>query len=174
MTSHGSRPSGCTGYTHFEEELVNAMNDFVNAADAPTFDADGIVRGARRKRATAIAGVAAALVVAGGGTALATAVTNGSDAPKPAAAATATEATTVTTDEAATVLVSGSKYKIDLAGIDLDFAKQRLLKSQLQPGTVSEVPCGKNGKPGSVIAADPHSPKTVFKGDTVNLTICAD
>ncbi|MFE4915266.1 PASTA domain-containing protein [Streptomyces sp. NPDC056652] len=148
------------------------MNDFANAADAPAFDADGIARRARRKRATAIAGIAAALIVAGGGTALATAVTNGSDAPKPATAATtpADEAT----DEAATILVTGSKFKIDLKGLSLDFATQQLLKSQLRPGTASEVPCAKNGKPGSVIAVAPHSPKTVSKGDTINLTLCAD
>ncbi|MFE2743701.1 PASTA domain-containing protein [Streptomyces scopuliridis] len=147
------------------------MNDFVNASDAPNFDTDGIVRGARRKRATAIAGIAAALIVAGGGTALATAVGGGSDTtPKPAAAAT------VTTDDAATILVSGSgsTYKLDFAGISQDFAKQGLLKSQLELGTVSEAPCGKNGKPGTVIAVDPHSPKTVAKGDTVNLTVCTD
>lgn len=167
MTSFSSRPSGCTGYTPFEEELVNAMNDFVNAADAPRFDTAGIERGARRKRATAIAGIAAALIVAGGGTALATAVTSGPDAQKPAAA------TTATTDDDAASLLKWRKFAISLLGHDLEFAKQQLLNSQLKLGTVSEVACGKNLKPGSVIDVNPHSPKTVTNGDTVNLTLCS-
>jgi hypothetical protein len=104
--------------------------------------------------------------VAGGGTALATAVSNGSDASRSAAA-------TTTTDDATTVLVNGSKIKREFAGLDLDFAKQLLLKSQLELGTVSKVDCGKNGKPGSVHSVDPHSPKTVSIGDTINLTLCA-
>ncbi|MHA5052628.1 hypothetical protein [Streptomyces sp. SD15] len=140
------------------------MNNFANTAGAPDFDTAGIVRKTRRKRKSAIAGIAAALIVAGGGTALATG-TSGSDAPKPAAAATA---------DAATILVDGSKYTYEFAGLSLDFGKQLLLKLQLKLGTVSETDCGKNGKPGSVTAVDPHSPKTVSKGDTVNLTLCAD
>jgi hypothetical protein len=166
MTSHDARPSGRTGYTPFEEELVNAMNDFANSADAPSVDTVGILRKTRRKRVTAIAGLAAALIVAGGGTALATAVSNGSDASRSAAA-------TTTTDDATTVLVNGSKIKREFAGLDLDFAKQLLMKSQLELGTVSKVDCGKNGKPGSVHSVDPHSPKTVSIGDTINLTLCA-
>lgn len=67
--------------------------------------------------------------MAGGGTALATAVTHGSDAPKPAAAATAT------TDDDASVALNGSKFKIDFAGLDLDLAKQLLLKTWLKLGT---------------------------------------
>jgi hypothetical protein len=167
MTSHDARPSSRTGYTSFEEELVNAMNEFANSADAPSVDTVGIVRKTRRKRVTAIAGLAAALIVAGGGTALATAISHGSNAPRPAAA------TTVTDDDATTVLVNGSKIKREFAGLDLDFAKQLLLKSQLELGTVSKVDCGKNGKPGSVHSVDPHSPKTVSIGDTINLTLCA-
>ncbi|GAX56348.1 hypothetical protein [Streptomyces olivochromogenes] len=167
MTSHDARPSSRTGYTPFEEELVNAMNALANSADAPSVDTVGIVRKTRRKRVTAIAGLAAALIVAGGGTALATAVSNGSDASRPAAA------TTATGDDATTVLVNGSKIKREFAGLDLDFAKQLLMKSQLKLGTVSKVDCGKNGKPGSVHSVDPHSPKTVSIGDTINLTLCA-
>jgi hypothetical protein len=166
MTSHDARPSSRTGYTPFEEELVNAMNAFANSADAPSVDTVGIVRKTRRKRVTAIAGLAAALIVAGGGTALATAVSNGSEASRPAAATTAS-------DDATTVLVNGSKIKREFAGLDLDFAKQLLMKSQLELGTVSKVDCGKNGKPGSVHSVDPHSPKTVSIGDTINLTLCA-
>ncbi|MER5343803.1 hypothetical protein ACFRFU_17095 [Streptomyces sp. NPDC056704] len=166
MTSHDARPSSRTGYTPFEEELVNAMNAFANSADAPSVDTVGIVRKTRRKRVTAIAGLAAALIVAGGGTALATAVSNGSEASRPAAATTAS-------DDATTVLVNGSKIKREFAGLDLDFAKQLLMKSQLKLGTVGKVDCGKNGKPGSVHSVDPHSPKTVSIGDTINLTLCA-
>lgn len=166
MTSHDARPSSRTGYTPFEEELVNAMNAFANSADAPSVDTVGIVRKTRRKRVTAIAGLAAALIVAGGGTALATAVSNGSDASRPAAATNAT-------DDATTVLVNGSKIKREFAGLDLDFAKQLLMKSQLKLGTVGKVDCGKNGKPGSVHSVDPHSPKTVSIGATINLTLCA-
>ncbi|MEU9782494.1 hypothetical protein AB0H92_16280 [Streptomyces phaeochromogenes] len=29
------------------------------------------------------------------------------------------------------------------------------------------------GKPGTVIQVDPHSPRTVTNGDTVNVTLCA-
>ncbi|MFG2386126.1 hypothetical protein [Streptomyces avermitilis] len=108
--------------------------------------------------------IAAGLIVAGGGTALATAVTHGSVAPQPAAAAT---------DDDASVALNGSKLKIDLAGLDLDFGEQLLLKTRLELGTVSERDCRKNGKRGSAIAIDPHSPKTADIGDTINLTRCA-
>ncbi|MER5659979.1 hypothetical protein [Streptomyces mirabilis] len=167
MTSHDARPSSRTGYTPFEEELVNAMNEFANSADAPSVDTVGILRKTRRKRVTAIAGLAAALIVAGGGTALATAVSNGSDASRPAAA------TTAAGNDATNVLLKGSKFPLEFAGLDLDFAKQLLLKGQLKLGTVSKVDCGKNGKPGSVHSVDPHSPKTVSIGATINLTLCA-
>lgn len=167
MTSHDARSSGRTGYTPFEEELVNAMNEFANSADAPSVDTDGIVRKTRRKRVTAVAGLAAALIVAGGGTALAIAVTNGSSPAKPAAA------TASAGNDATNVLLKGSKFPLEFAGLDLDFAKQLLLKGQLKLGTVSKVDCGKNGKPGSVHSVDPHSPKTVSIGATINLTLCA-
>ncbi|MET9081834.1 hypothetical protein ABZX77_07995 [Streptomyces sp. NPDC004237] len=147
------------------------MNEFANSADAPSVDTVGIVRKTRRKRVTAIAGLAAALIVAGGGTALATAAANGSHAAKPAAATTATS--TATGNDATNVLLKGSKFPLEFAGLDLDFAKQLLLKGQLKLGTVSKVDCGKNGKPGSVHSVDPHSPKTVSIGATINLTLCA-
>ncbi|MFJ1745391.1 PASTA domain-containing protein [Streptomyces sp. NPDC088116] len=166
MTPNDSRPSGCTSHTPFEEELVNAMNDFANSADAPDFDTTGIVRKTRRRRSTAIAGIAAALIVAGGGTALATAGAGGSDDRKPAAVGAATDG------DAADVVLSGSKYKTEFGGLSLDFAKQLLLKSQLELGTVGEQSCGKTGKPGTVIAVEPHSPAVVSKGDTINLTLC--
>jgi hypothetical protein len=40
MTSNDARPSGCTGYTPFEKELVNAMRDFANSTDSPDFAPD--------------------------------------------------------------------------------------------------------------------------------------
>ncbi|WP_405817669.1 PASTA domain-containing protein [Streptomyces sp. NBC_01390] len=160
--------SRCTDGTPFEEELVNAMNDFANSAAAPDFDSAGIVRKTRRRRNTAIAGIAAALIVAGGGTAIAT---GGSDAPKPSTVATST--TTSTYNPAATIQLEDSKFKDEFGGLSLDFAKQRLLKMQLELGTVGKTDCGKNGKPGTVIAVDPHEPKIVSRGDTINLTLCA-
>ncbi|MEV5841162.1 hypothetical protein AB0M32_04235 [Streptomyces sp. NPDC051985] len=147
------------------------MNEFANSADVPSVDTVGIVRKNRRRRVTAIAGLAAALIVAGGGTALATAVANGSHAAKPAAA---TGTTTATGNDATNVLLKGSTFPLEFAGLDLDFAKQLLLKGRLELGTVSKVDCGKNGKPGSVHSVDPHSPKTVSIGATINLTLCAD
>ncbi|MFI6244843.1 hypothetical protein [Streptomyces sp. NPDC051016] len=146
------------------------MNEFANSADVPSVDTVGIVRKTRRRRVTAIASLAAALIVAGGGTALATAVTNGSHAAKPAAA---TATSTATGNDATNVLLKGSKFPLEFAGLDLEFAKQLLLKGRLELGTVSKVDCGKNGKPGSVHSVDPHSPKTVSIGATINLTLCA-
>lgn len=168
MTSHESRPPGCGGYAPLEEELVNAMNDFVNAAEAPDFDTARIVQGARRKRATAIAGIATALIVAGGGTALAT-INSGSEGAKPAGASTATA-----DPEATYVALEDSKYKLDFGGLSLDFAQQLLLKSQLKLGKVSEVDCGKNGKPGTVVEVSPHSPTAVPRGARISLVLCAD
>lgn len=166
MTPHDSLPFRGTAFTPFEEELVNAMNDFANAAETPTFDTPGMVRKTRRRRTTVIAGIAAAFIVAGGGTALAS-MAGGSETGKPAAA------TTATTKEAATVLYDnrGVTIPIDMSGLDLVLAKQQLLKAELKLGTVSKAAC--NGKPGSVIAADPHTPKTVSRGDSVNLTLCS-
>ncbi|MFJ6589924.1 hypothetical protein ACIQPP_03705 [Streptomyces violaceusniger] len=143
------------------------MNDFVNAAEAPDFDTAGIVRKARRKRATAIAGIATALVVVGGGTALAS-INGASNTPRPAATGT------VTADpEAAYVALEDSKYKLDFGGLSLEFAKQLLLKSQLELGKVGEVDCGRNGKPGTVVEVSPHSPNTVPRGAGISLILCA-
>ncbi|WP_243979691.1 hypothetical protein [Streptomyces sp. NEAU-YJ-81] len=142
------------------------MNDFVNAAEAPDFDTAGMVRKARRKRATAIAGIATALVVVGGGTALAS-INGASDSPRPAAG-------TATADpEAAYVALEDSKYKLDFGGLSLEFAKQQLLKSQLKLGKVGEVDCGKNGKPGTVVEVSPHSPNAVPRGASISLILCA-
>lgn len=168
MTSHDSRPPGCTGYSPFEEELVNAMNDFVNAAETPDFDTTRIAHRARRKRATAIAGIAAALIVAGGGTALAS-INSGSEGAKPATVGAATA-----DPEATYVALEDSKYKLDFGGLSLDFAQQLLLKAQLKLGKVGEVDCGKHGKPGTVVEVSPHSPTAVPRGARINLTLCAD
>jgi beta-lactam-binding protein with PASTA domain len=192
MTSHDARSSGRAGCTPFEEELVNAMNDFVNASDAPDFDTAGIVRrAARRKRTTVIAGIAATLVVAGGGTALAAAVSHDArpTTAKPAASskpvATSTSAATSkptakptakTTPSAATLLLvrdaRGAIVRLQLGGMDLNQAEMYVIKSGLTLGTISKTSC--TGKPGSVIAVTPHAPKTVTVGKgTVELTACA-
>jgi hypothetical protein len=165
MTSPSSRPSGCTDYTPFEQELVNAMNDFVNSAETPHFDTAAIARGARRKRATAIAGVVTALILAGAGTALAA---GGSHTSRPAA----TPAHKTTTNRNVTTVQYG-EIPIKLAGFSLDWAKPVLVgKAQLKIGTITKAsPSG--CKPGSIIAVSPHAPTVVHKGDTVNLTLCA-
>lgn len=166
MSSYDARPSGCTP---FEEELVKSMNTFANSAEAPAFDTTGMVHRTRRRRATVVAGIATTLIVAGGGTALAS-MTGGSHTPaKSVATATATDhkkATLVLDDH------EGLVIPIDLTGVDLATAKGQLLKAQLKLGTVVKgiaVGC----KSASVIEVSPHSPKTVDKGDTVNVTLCA-
>lgn len=181
MTPNDSRPPGCTGHTPFEEELVNAMNDFVKAVDAPNFDAAGIVRRTRRKRATTIAGVAAALIVAGGGTALATAGADGSHPTSQAiskAAAVGKGTAKATTgnpkiDQATMVLNEhGVIIPVYLGRMDLATAKGQLLKADIKLGTVKTVPC--LGKPGTVLSIDPHSPTVVTRGaGTVDLNLCS-
>ncbi|MEV2228873.1 hypothetical protein AB0H69_09900 [Streptomyces phaeochromogenes] len=58
-------------------------------------------------------------------------------------------------------------------GAGLDDAKGQIAKTQTKLGTVSKVDCGKYGKPGStVIQVDPHSPKAVTNGDTVEHRRC--
>jgi hypothetical protein len=72
MTPDDARPSGCTRYTPFEKELVNAMRDFANNADAPDFAPAAIVRGARRRMLSLVmAGITAVIILGGAGTALA-------------------------------------------------------------------------------------------------------
>lgn len=164
MTSYGdARPSGCTS---FEEELMNAMSRYANSAEAPDFDAPRIVRRTRRRRAVGIGAVAAALLVAGGGTALATSVAGGSHSAA---------SRTVTKSDATTLLFDdhGVTVPIDFSRLDLVLAKEALLKTQTKLGTVTKKAV-KNCKPGSVVGVDPHTPKIVKSGDTVNLTLCAD
>ncbi|MFG2730558.1 hypothetical protein [Streptomyces canus] len=145
---------------------MNAMNRYANSAEAPDFDAPQIMRRTRRRRAVGIGAVAAALLAAGGGTALATSVAGGSHAA-PSSAVTKSDATTLLFDN------HGVTIPIDFARLDLVLAKQTLLKTQTKLGTVTEK-AAKNCKPGSVVGVDPHTPKIVKSGDTVNLTLCAN
>lgn len=166
MTSYGdARPSGCTP---FEEELMNAMNQYADSAETPGFDAPQIVRRTRRRRVAGIAAVAAALIAAGGGTALATSAANNSPTP----AATSTVAAN---DDATTLLYlfsDGATTRLPLAGYSLDMAKPVLEKTQTKLGTVTKKAV-KGCKPGSVLEVSPHAPKTIKPGDTVDFTICA-
>jgi hypothetical protein len=159
------RPSGCTP---FEEELIDAMNDFAQSTNPPAFDTAGMVHRTRRRRTVLIGGFAAALIVAGGGTALASMTGTSHTSAKPAAT------TTVDHDKATFLLGGHAKEPIpvDLTGVDLATAKGQFLKAQLKLGTVVNV-TSPGCKPTSVIEVTPHSPKIVRKGDTVNIKLCA-
>lgn len=171
MSSHDPRSSGCTP---FEEELINAMNDFAHSTDSPAFDTTGMVHRARRRRATLIAGVATALIVAGGGTALAsmTGGTSPTTAEKPM-----TTATTKGSDYKKAILLldfgkGGGPVEIDFTGTDLRTTKGQFLKADLKLGTVSSV--NSSGcKPDTVVEVTPHAPKIVKAGDIVNVKLCA-
>ncbi|WP_406452902.1 hypothetical protein OH768_12100 [Streptomyces sp. NBC_01622] len=164
MSSYDPRSSGCTP---FEEELINAMNDFAHSTDSPAFDTAGMVHRTRRRRATLIAGFAAALIAAGGGTALAS--ISGS-------ASQATPAATTTVDHAKATFLLGGLTKepiaVDLTGQDLATAKGQFEKAQLKLGTVVKV-VSPGCKSATVVELTPHSPKIVVKGDTVNVKLCA-
>lgn len=164
MTPHGSRSSGCA---RFEQELVNAMNDFVNAAATPHFDSAAIAHRARRKRATAIAGVATALVVAGAGTALAAgAAGSGTHSARSAAAATATGKST-------TVLYGSRNGTtvVRLAGVNSVGARTALVRLGLTP-SFSRTPVA-GCKQSTVVAVAPHAPTIVHAGETIHVTVCA-
>ncbi|MCH5672898.1 hypothetical protein [Streptomyces gilvus] len=166
MTSHEARPSGCAP---FEEELVNAMNRYANSADAPDFDAPGIVRRTRRRRAVGIAAVATALIVAGGGTALASMSDGTGHRARPAASSAPVK------HDQATMLLQfddGGTLPIDFWGWSLKDAKAYLAKTQTKLGTVSERPVT-GCKPGTVVALNPHTPKVTEAGDTVSFVLCA-
>ncbi|MET9906448.1 hypothetical protein ABZZ74_06445 [Streptomyces sp. NPDC006476] len=166
MTSHEARPSGCAP---FEEELVNAMNRYANSADAPDFDAPGIVRRTRRRRAVGIAAVATALIVAGGGTALAAMSDGTGHRARPAASST------VAKSDAATMLIQfddGATLPIDFSRWNLKEAKAYFDKTQNKLGTVTRKAV-KGCKPGLVVGLDPHAPTVTNPGDTVNVTLCA-
>ncbi|HET6860380.1 MAG TPA: hypothetical protein VFH94_25205 [Streptomyces sp.] len=164
MSSYEPRPSGCTP---FEEELIDAMNNFAHSTNAPAFDTAGMVHRTRRRRTTLIAGFAATLIVAGGGTALAS-MTGASQTPaKPAA--------TTVDHNRATFLLGGltkEPIAVDLTGMELATAKGQFLKAQLKLGTVVKV-TSPGCKPTSVVEVTPHSPNIVSKGDTVNVKLCA-
>ncbi|MEV0844989.1 hypothetical protein AB0J21_03705 [Streptomyces sp. NPDC049954] len=163
MSSHGSRPSGCSP---FEQELVNAMNDFVNAAEKPHFDTATIARGARRKRATAIAGIATALVVAGAGTALAFgAVGNDAHTARPAATATVSSTTVLYGS------INGKTVTVPLADMDSIEARRALVSHRLTPDFTRAHVAG--CKPATVISVSPHAPTVVRAGGTVHVTTCA-
>ncbi|MEU0041180.1 hypothetical protein [Streptomyces sp. NPDC006333] len=166
MSSHDSQPSGCTP---FEQELVNAMNDFANTAETPYFDTAAIERGARRKRATSIAGIATALVVVGAGTALAAgAVGSASPTSRPAAAVTATSA------DSTTVLYgsrNGKTVTVPLAGTNSIGARAALVRLHLTP-SFSRTPVA-GCKQSTVVAVSPHAPTVVHAGDTIHVTVCA-
>ena len=166
MSPYDPRPSGCTP---FEEELINAMNDFAHSTDSPAFDTAGMVTRTRRRRATLIAGVATALIVAGGGTALASMTGAASHTTaKPAASTTVDH-------NRATFLLSLSKtgpIAVDLTGVDLKTAKGQFLKAQLKLGNVSKV-SSPGCKPTSVVEVSPHAPTVVESGDTIDVKLCA-
>jgi hypothetical protein len=163
MSSYDPRSSGCTP---FEEELINAMNNFAHSSDSPAFDTAGMVHRNRRRRATLVAGFAAALILAGGGTALASMSGDASQsAAKPAAV----------DHSRATFLLGGltkTPIPVDLTGQDLATAKGQFEKAQLKLGTVVKV-TSPGCKPASVVELTPHSPKIVTKGDTINVKLCA-
>ncbi|WP_159007357.1 PASTA domain-containing protein [Streptomyces sp. NRRL S-813] len=144
------------------------MHDFADAADAPAFDTDRMVRRSRRKRGMAMTGgAAAALLAIGGGTTLATSVTRG---PEPMST---TPAATTEDGNDTTVLFGlpgGHSVHIRLARYDETLAKAALAKGGLQALFVKAA-C--DGKPGSVIAVSPHAPTVVHKGDTITVILCA-
>lgn len=165
MSPYEPRPPGCTP---FEEELIDAMNDFAHSTNAPAFDTVGMVHRTRRRRTALIAGFAAALIVVGGGTALASMTGASQTSAKPA--------TTTTIDHnKATFLLGGltkEPIAVDLTGLDLATAKGQFLKAQLKLGTTVKV-TSPGCKPATVVELTPHSPKIVSKGDTVNVKLCA-
>lgn len=164
MSSHDSPPSGCTS---FEQELVNAMNDFVDTARTPDFDTAAIARGARRKRATAIAGIATALVVAGAGTALAVGAVGGDSHTTAQTASTATGSTTLLVRTS-----DGGTATERLAGVSAARARATLVHFGLTPNftRVQKADCQKPED--AVVSLSPHAPTVVHAGDTVLVTTC--
>ncbi|MFJ5214789.1 hypothetical protein ACIP98_08745 [Streptomyces sp. NPDC088354] len=143
------------------------MNDFVNTAETPHFDTAVIERGARRKRATAIAGIATALAVAcGAGTALAAG--SGSHTPvRTAAESTGADSTTLLVRTS-----DGRTAKEQLAGASAARARVALVHFHLTP-TFTRVrmsDCKKQQD--AVVAVSPHAPTVVHAGDTVLVTTC--
>ncbi|MFF4901412.1 hypothetical protein [Streptomyces sp. NPDC001068] len=146
------------------------MNDFVKTAETPRFDTAVIERGARRKRATAIAGIATALVVAcGAGTALAAGVVGSGSHTSAQTTADRTGA------DDTTLLVrtgDGTVAKEHLAGVSASRARGALVHFGLTP-TFTRVKMSDCEQPeDSVVAISPHAPTVVRAGDTVLVTTC--
>lgn len=151
---------------------MNAMNDSTNSAEAPHSGTATTARGARRKRATAVAGIATALVLAGAGSALAAGGGSHTSHPSHTSRPAATAAHKTTADGNVTTVQYGD-IPIQLAGFSLDMARAELVdKAQLKIGTVTKA-SPRGCKPTSVLAVSPHAPTVVHKGDTVDLTVCA-
>ncbi|MFD0025079.1 PASTA domain-containing protein [Streptomyces sp. NPDC058382] len=169
MTGYASPPSegrdGDTPLEFFEQELVSALNDFANTSATPHFDATGIKSRTRRRRAGVMAAVSAALVVAGGGTALATIGTG-----SPASQSSAAHSAASTKGEGSVTTVPYIK-PFDLAGMNLDMAREALAQGNLKVGKVTYASIAKC-KPGAVIAVSPLSPTVLHGGEKVDLTLC--
>ncbi|WP_405512407.1 hypothetical protein [Streptomyces canus] len=116
-------------------------------------------------RSAALFRGALVLPAAGGGSALATSVAGGSHS-EASSTANNSDATTLLFDN------HGVTIPMDFSRLDLVLAKQALLKTQTKLGTVTEKAV-KDCKPGSVVGVDPHTPKIVKSGDSVNLPLCA-
>lgn len=167
MNPPSSQPFGCTP---FEQELVNAMNDFAHTTETPTFDTAAIARGARRRRATVIAGIATALAVAGAGTALA--VGNSSSH---ASERTVTAASASASADSTTFLVrtsDGTIAKEQLGGASSSRARVGLVHFGLTPEftRVRKADCPKPQD--VVVSLSPHAPTVVHAGDTILVTTC--
>ncbi|WP_037913141.1 hypothetical protein [Actinacidiphila yeochonensis] len=165
MRSNGSRTSG---RTLFEQELVNAMNDFVNTAETPTFDTAAIASSARRKRVTAVAGIAAALIAVGAGTALAATAKSGSQSTSAASSASqaASGSTTLRVEGR-----DGTVSSISLAGANSARARAVLVNAGLTPSFTRTHVAGCAAE-GAVISVSPHAPTVVHVGDTILVSTC--
>ncbi|MER6442339.1 hypothetical protein ABT275_39340 [Streptomyces sp. NPDC001185] len=150
------------------------MNDFVSAAETPHFETAVIERGARRKRATAIAGIATALVVAGGaGTALAAGAVGGSGSHTSEQTVASTAADSTAADSTLLVRTSGGKtVKVQLAGVTAAKARAALvhLHVPVKFTGVQTPDCKKQND--QVVAVSPNAPTVVHAGDMVSVKLC--
>ncbi|WP_406456394.1 hypothetical protein OH768_22785 [Streptomyces sp. NBC_01622] len=173
MTGYVSPPSdGRDGDIHLEfleQELVTVLNDFANTSPTPHFDAPGIRRHTRRRRAGFVAAVAAVVVAAGVGSALA-AAGSGSHTARPAAQTTTSTTPTTSTEKGDVTTVPYVK-PFDLKGVPLAAAEKALAGARLKVGTVTHGVVD-NCKPGSVIAVSPLAPTVLHGGETVDLAVC--
>ncbi|MGX9891353.1 hypothetical protein [Streptomyces sp. NPDC002276] len=178
MTGYVSPPSdGRDGDIHLEfleQELVTVLNDFANTSPAPHFDAAGIRRHTRRKRAGFVAAVSAVVVAAGIGTALAaagtgTSTSTGSHSSRPAAAHTtaSTSAGPVKGDVTTVPYVK----PFDLGGVPLAAAEKALAVAHLKVGAVTHGVVD-NCEPGTIISVSPLAPTVLHGGEKVDLDVC--